>query len=132
MSASRVITVSPPGRSSLASIAISRSVLWIHSTSGELHASTAITLGSRVDQPIGGRMIESNHAADDRRRRASPTVAQDFVPVAHLFAWQVEELRGSHSRLARQPVAGTVRHEREIAGLQDVILAALHVKDAPT
>ncbi len=48
MSASRVITVSPPGRSSLASIAINRSVLWIHSTSGELHASTAITLGSRV------------------------------------------------------------------------------------
>ena len=48
MSASRVITVSPPGRSSLASIAIKRSVLWIPSTSGELHASTAITLGSSL------------------------------------------------------------------------------------
>ena len=80
--------------------------------------------GQQGDQSISGRMVESNHAADDGRRRASPTVAQDLVPIAHLFAWQVEELRGSHSRFARQPVAGAVRHEREIAGLQDVILRA--------
>ena len=76
-------------------------------------------------------MIESNHAADDRRRRASPTVAQDFVSVAHLFARQIEKLRARNSRLARQLVAGTVRHQREIAGLQDVILGALYVKYAP-
>ena len=88
--------------------------------------------GQQRHQPGGGRMIESNHAADDRRRRASSTVAQDFVPVAHLFARQIEELRATNSRLARQPVAGTVRHEREAAGLQHVILSALHIQDAPT
>jgi hypothetical protein len=63
---------------------------------------------------------------------APPPPWRDLVPVAHLFAWQVEELRGSHSKLARQPVAGAVRHQREIAGLQDVILAAFYVKHAPT
>ncbi len=76
-------------------------------------------------------MIESDHAADDRRRCASATVAQDFVPVAHLFAREIEKLRATNSRLARQPVAGTVRHESEIARLQDVILGALHIQDAP-
>jgi hypothetical protein len=76
-------------------------------------------------------MIESNHAADDRRRRASPTVAQDFVAVAHLFARQIEQLRAMNSRLAGQPVPGTVRYERKVARLQDVILGALHIQDAP-
>jgi hypothetical protein len=57
MSASRVITVSPPGRRSLASIAINRSVLWIHSTSGELHASTAITLGSSLTRRSAARSL---------------------------------------------------------------------------
>jgi hypothetical protein len=40
MSESRVTTVSPPGRSSLASAAMSRRVLPIHSIRGELEAST--------------------------------------------------------------------------------------------
>ncbi len=74
-------------------------------------------------------MIESNDAADDRRRRASPAVAQDLVAVAHLFTRQIEELRGINPRLARQPVPGTVRHERKVARLQDVIIGALHIKD---
>src|SRR5918995_1039002 len=81
--------------------------------------------------PICGRMIESNHAADDRRRRTSSTVAQDLVPVAHLFARQIEKLRATNARLARQPVAGTVRHEREVARLKDVIRGPLHIQDAP-
>jgi hypothetical protein len=76
-------------------------------------------------------MIESNHAADDRRRRTSPTVAQDFVSVAHLFARQIEKLCATNSRLARQLVAGTVRHEREVARLQHVLVGALHIQDAP-
>jgi hypothetical protein len=48
MSASLVMTVPPPGHSSLASIAIKRRVLWIHSSSGELQDSTVITFGNRA------------------------------------------------------------------------------------
>ena len=46
MSARRVMTVSPPGLSSLASAAMKRSVPWSQSASGELHASTVISGGS--------------------------------------------------------------------------------------
>ena len=85
----------------------------IHSTSGELHASTAITLGS--SSPADRR---PDDRIEPRRRRpssgASPPVAQDFVPVAHLFARQIEELRAENARLARQPVASTVWHEGEV------------------
>ena len=63
-------------------------------------------------------MIESNDAADDRRRRASSTVAQDFIAVAHLFARQIEKLRATNARLAREPMTGTVRYERKVARLR--------------
>ena len=45
MSPRRVITASPPGRSSPASEAISRSMLCIHSSLGELDASMWIVCG---------------------------------------------------------------------------------------
>lgn len=48
MSESRVTTASPPGRSSLASAAMRRSALWIHSVCGELETSTWMTRGRSV------------------------------------------------------------------------------------
>ena len=113
MSASRVITVSPPGRCSLASTPSSEACSGSTPPRASSTRRTLITLGSSVTSRCGGRMIESNHAADDRRRRAAATVAQDFVAVAHLFARQIEELRAVDARFARQPMAGAVWHQRE-------------------
>jgi len=48
MSESRVMTVSPPGRSSFASSAMRRSVLRIQSICGELEASMWMTRGRSV------------------------------------------------------------------------------------
>ena len=74
MSASRVMTVSPPARSSRASAAMKRSVLWIQSISGELQASTLISLRQKPDEMMRGGVIEANGAADHRRRRAAAAV----------------------------------------------------------
>ena len=52
-------------------------------------------------EPMSGRVIESDRAADDRRRCAAPTMAEDFVAITHLFARQIEELRCGHARFAR-------------------------------
>jgi hypothetical protein len=73
----------------------------------------------------------SNRTTPQMTVVAAPAVAQDFVPVAHLLARQIEEPRATHSRLARQPMPGTVRHERKVARLQHAILEALHIQDAP-
>ena len=61
MSASRVITASPPGRSSRASAAISASVLCIQSRCGDADASTWIT---------GGRISTRLRAAGWSKRTA--------------------------------------------------------------
>ena len=102
------MTVSPPARSSRASVAMKRSVLCIHSISGEFQASTLISRGSSRDEMLRGRMVEAHDAADHDRRRAASAVAEDLVPVADLLARQVEQLRRRHAR--RRWPAGVPRH----------------------
>ena len=124
------MTVSPPARSSRASAAMKRSVLWIHSISGELQASTLINLGSSRMRLLRGRVIEAHGAADHRRRRATAAVPEDLVAVADQLARQVEELRRGNARLAGQPVALAVRHERKVAGPQEAGVRALDLEPA--
>ena len=116
MSARRVMTVSPPGLSSLASAAMKRSVPWIQSASGELPRLDGDQRGQELDQPVGGRVVEADGAADDRRGRAAAAVPQDLVALAEQLAREVEQSRCAGAGLAEQSVTRAVRHEREVAG----------------
>src|ERR687896_123863 len=96
MSPSRVITASPPGRSSPASEAISRSTLCIHSSLGVLDAHGPAYQG-------GGR--------------ATVAVAKDLVAIADRLTLEVQDPRRRSSRFAAQDVAVPVRHQREVSEL---------------
>ena len=76
MSASRVMTVSPPGRRSLASAPITRTVLSIHSIWGELEASTTIVFGNSVT--LSGKV--SDHKVGEKVDvLAEPSGASSFT-----------------------------------------------------
>jgi len=61
------------------------------------------------------RVVEANGATDEARRRAAPAVPQDCVPVADVLVVEVMNARSRDARLARKPMALTVRDERKKA-----------------
>ena len=122
MSPRRVITASPPGRSSPASEAISRSMLCIHSSLGELDASMWIVLGRISMRLAGGRVLEAHGPADQAGGRATLAVAKDLVAIADDLTLEVENPRRGSPRFAAQDVAVPVRHEREVSELDPVPL----------
>src|SRR5688572_16286884 len=60
-------------------------------------------------------MVEAHGAADHVDVAASASVAQDLVALAELLALELEDARRRRVRLAAQPVALAVGHERQLA-----------------
>ena len=119
------MTASLPGRSSEASEAISRNMLCIHSSLGELDASMWIVLGrTSMRLPAAGC---SKRTAPQIRLVGAPPVANDLVAIADALTLEVENARRRRSRFAAQDVAVPVRHEREISELDpaSLLLAGL-------
>ena len=115
MSARRVITVSPPGRSSLASAAMKRRVLSSQSMLPLLDARTWMTFGSTA----------INRCAAGWSKRTAPQiklVGTPPPPYRRILYRSLTRSCGSSSDrprgragLARQAMALAVRHERQIA-----------------
>jgi hypothetical protein len=87
-------------------------------------------LRQTVDQVTRGRFVKAHYAADERRRRATAFLPQQLVVLAEIGARKIEQTYAGHARLARQPVALAVRHEREITGLQQMRLNAINLQPA--
>src|SRR5688572_27529104 len=60
-------------------------------------------------------MVEAHGAADHVDAFAAASVAQDLVALAELLALEIEDARRRRVRLAAQPVALAVGHERQLA-----------------
>ena len=130
ISARRVMTVSPPGRKFRASAAMKRSVLGIHSNSGERHASTVIIRGSSATRLPCRRVIEAYRAADEpwpRPRRRMRIISYRSLACT----------RGSRkadtgdARFAGQPVPFAMGHEPQVTRLQEAGFFALDLQPAP-
>ena len=131
MSPRRVITASPPGRSSQASDAISRSMLCIHSGLGELDAAMRIVAGRISIRLPRGRVREAQRPADQAGGRATLAVAKDLVALADELTLEVEDPRRGSARFAAQDVTLPVRHEREVSELEPSRLLVLGLEPDP-
>ncbi len=126
------MTVSPPGRSSLASTAISRNVLCIQSLRGELtEASTWMILGSSSTRSRAAGWSKPTAPQTMFRAGAAPTMPEDLVAVAQVLALEVVNDRRFDSGLAAEAMALAVRDQREVARLQQARLGSLRVEPAP-
>jgi hypothetical protein len=88
--------------------------------------------GQQGNESLSHGVIEANGSASDYRRRAASATPENLVPVADLFAWEIEQPRRRHAVSTRQPVTGAVRHERELARLQHVVFASVYFHQALT
>jgi hypothetical protein len=67
---------------------------------------------------LRGRVLETDHAAHDTRRRAASAMPEDLIALAHQLTGKVKEPCTANPGLACQRVALAMGHERELAGLQ--------------
>ena len=112
---------------------MSRSVLCIHSASGDGDPGDALDddrAGQQRHQVAGRRVPEADGAAHDARGRPAAAVPQDRVAVAGVVVLQPVDPRGRYPGLAAQQVALAVRHQGEVAGLQQPGLVAVHLEPA--
>ena len=117
MSARRVITVSPPGRSSLASVAMYRSVLAIHSRSGELHRINGDRPRQQLDEMPRRRVVEAHGAAHEGRQGAAAPARITSYRWLATSETRSKSFTPCRSRLAHQRMPLAVGHETEVAGM---------------
>jgi hypothetical protein len=110
MSASRVITVSPPGLKARASAAMSWNALPIQAARDVSDPSMKISRGR-----ISTRWRAAHRAADQRCRRPARAETDDLVALGDVLEVKVEHVRGRRAWRAAQAVPLPQGDEREVA-----------------
>ena len=119
MSPRRVITASPPGRSSRASAAISREERRASSPPCEPAAASTWMIAGRISTRLRAAGWSKRTAPQiSVVALAAAAVAEDLVALADELALEVEDPRRRRTGLAAQDVALAVRDEREVAGAE--------------
>ncbi len=118
MSASRSITVVPPGRGFSASLVIAASMCRIRTASPSSLPRMCSTFGMSPTSGCAAGILEAHAAARQHRARALAAVAEQHRPSADRLVGQLVDVATGHARAARHGMLDARRDEEEVAEAQ--------------